>query len=121
MACCPVCGKSRKRLATHLRKFHNLFFDITQPSNLKEFVHLLRYFPLSAKDWQCILKNRKSINRFYQSDARLPPEVFQVLFTNFDKYRSTKPPKLVILNGLQSTQKTKVPCPKQDVKPEQQG
>lgn len=100
MAKCPVCDRPLKRLANHLRKVHNLFHNTTEPSNLKEFIRFLKLFPLSAEHWAYILKHRKEIKRFCDDDTLLPSELFQILYNNFDKYRSNKGQRLVILNGL---------------------
>ena len=100
MAICPVCNRSLIRLASHLRKVHNLFYNTIQPSTLSEFIQLLKLFPLDAEDWMYLRKHRKELERYQKSGELLPNKVFQVLYNTFDKYRSKPGPKLVVLNGL---------------------
>ena len=100
MACCPICGRSLVRLANHLRKVHNLFYNTTQPTTLKEFIYLLKHFPISPPEWEYITKHRKQLTRFCKSNEILPTKLFQVIYKNFDLYRSGRAPKLVLLNGL---------------------
>ena len=100
MTCCPICGRSLVRLANHLRKVHNLFYNTTQPATLKEFIHLLKHFPISPPEWEYITKHKKQLARFCKSDEILPSKLFQVVYRNFDRYRSGRAPKLVLVNGL---------------------
>ena len=108
MACCPICGRSLVRLANHLRKVHNLFYNTTQPTTLKEFIHLLKHFPISPEEWEYITKHKKQLDRFCKSNEILPTKLFQVIYKNFDLYRSGRAPKLVLLNGLFPANKLEV-------------
>ena len=108
MACCPICGRSLVRLANHLRKVHNLFYNTTQPTTLKEFIYLLKHFPISPPEWEYIMKHKKQLDRFCKSNEILPTKLFQVIYKNFDLYRSGRAPKLVLLNGLFPTVKSGV-------------
>ena len=104
---CPICGRQLIRLANHLRKVHNLFYNTTQPSTLKEFIQFLKLFPLSAEDWEYLSNHKKSLEQFLKFDKALPVKLFQIVYKNFDKYRSNNTPKLVVLNGLFPTVSSK--------------
>lgn len=100
MVVCPICGKQLIRLATHLRNVHNLFYNATQPSTLKEFIRLIKLVPLKAAEWEYLRKHRKQLNDYFDSDKQLSPKLFQILYTSFDRYRSQKGPSLIIRDGL---------------------
>jgi hypothetical protein len=116
---CPICSRSIVRVSNHLRKVHGLLYNTTQPSTLKEFIHLLKLFPAKPEDWEYLKKHGKVLDHYCKSDVELPQKLFQILYKTFDKYRSKPAPKLVILNGLirGSDKKKEVPIETFEDKP----
>lgn len=100
MANCPICNRSIVRVSNHLRKVHGLLYNTTQPTTLKEFIYLLKLFPVLPEDWEYLRKYGKLLDKYVKTDATIPEKLFQILYKNFDKYRTKPAPKLVILNGL---------------------
>ncbi len=106
MTVCPICERSVVRVASHLRKVHHVYHKTNEPKTLKEYIQLLKLFNVSPSDWDYIRKHHRQLTRFYKEDQKLPGKVFQTLYMNFEKYRASKGPKLVILDGVMPFQKT---------------
>jgi hypothetical protein len=100
MSNCPICNRSIIRIGNHLRKVHGLLYNTTEATTMRDFILFLKLFPISPEDWSYLTKHAKMIERHYKSGETLPTKLFQILYKNFDKYRSASAPKLVILNGF---------------------
>ncbi len=103
MPSCPICNRSVIRLANHLRKIHQLYYKTTEPSTLKQFIQWLRLITVTPHDWEYIRRHRKELDKFCSHDQALPTKLFQLVYTNMERYKAMKGSKLVILeNTLQS-------------------
>ncbi len=102
MPSCPVCNRNVVRLANHLRKVHQLYYKTTEPTTMKQFIQWLKLIPMTPHDWEYIQRHRKELDRFSTHDQALSSKLFQMVYTNMEKYKNMKGSKLVILeNTLQ--------------------
>ncbi len=102
MPSCPICNRSVIRLANHLRKIHQLYYKTTEPSTLKQFIQWLRLITVTPHDWEYIRRHRKKLDKFCSHEQALPTKLFQLVYTNMERYKAMKGSKLVILeNTLQ--------------------
>lgn len=98
---CKYCGKRVVQLSRHMHQQHNIGWCIEEPSDIRQFIHLLQKFPLPIKLWAEIMENdEKELIRYEKGDTMcLPSNLHEVIYGYFDKYQHSDT-KLVLTNKV---------------------
>lgn len=99
MVICPICKRQLVRLSTHLRRAHNMFHKIHEPTSIHEFIELLKLIPVTCAEWKTVQDYNKEISKFQKTGEPLPDSILHLLHTVLYRYQSSKAPKLVVLEG----------------------
>lgn len=82
---CKLCGKSTVKLTRHLHLVHNISLLTKEATNLKEFIQLCRMLPIPINIWTKLMEDNDRLDEYLNDKDILPIEVFQMLYTFFEK------------------------------------